>query len=160
MQISPRLRHRVAIVLLAPALGILSTAGIARADLLVNDLGDQTSPAVVAPQNQVHVAPAVAFCPHGPAAAEPDRAVDSRVLLVLLGVCVHPPISPPGNDPTGGSSGGGVISSSGGSKGGGGGTGTIASTSPEPGSLLIGLIGAGLAGLGGLARRRRLTLRA
>src|SRR6516162_3141010 len=113
MQMSPRWRHRVAIALFAPVLGILSTAGAARADLLVNDLNDQTIPAGVTPQNPGHVAPAATFCPHGPAAAEQARAVDPRVLLALLGVCLHPPINPPGNDPGQGSSGGGgVISSS------------------------------------------------
>jgi hypothetical protein len=156
MKISPNLRHHAMIALLVSAAGIVLTPGIASADLLVNDLSDRAMPQGVTPQTPGHVAPAVAFCPRGPAAVEQEGPGDAGMLLALLGVCVHPPINPPPANPPPGDPGGGVISSSSGG-GGGGGTGTIASVSPEPGSLLIGLIGAGLVGFGEIVRRKRLT---
>jgi uncharacterized membrane protein YgcG len=160
------LRQRPAIALLTLSLCVLALPGIARADLLVNDFNDATasSAAIACDPNQV--APAVAFCPRGPADEEPTPVLGSGGLLALFGICVHPPIDPPSTTSKSttaisGSSGGGSSKTGGGgghTTGGGGGTVTIASTSPEPASLLSGLLGAGLAAVAALARRKRLAL--
>jgi hypothetical protein len=165
---SPSVRHRLIFRLLALAIGTLTLPASARADLLVNDLGDRAAAPGLAPQAPGQVAPPVAICPFGPAVV-PAREARSANLLTLLGVCFLPPISEPTPPPGDG----GVISGTG---GGGGSTPVapitpvtpigpinpggpvIASVSPEPGSLLIGLIGAGAASLASLVRRRRLTL--
>jgi hypothetical protein len=158
----PGLPLRPAIALLTLTLSFLAAPGFARADLLVNDLSDRAAPGGVTILEPTRVAPAVAFGPYGPAAEEPAPSFDAGGLLALFGVCVHPPISDPGSGSHG--SGGGGSTHGGGGGGGGtvigsqGGGGSIASTSPEPGALLIGMIGASLAGLVVLARRRRLAL--
>jgi hypothetical protein len=173
-------RHRPALAVLALALGFFSPAA-ARADLLVNGLGDGPAPQGVAPQDTGHVAAAAGFGPHGPAATA-DRPDGAGGLLAFL-VCVHPPIekdpggsggSSGGTAFPGGGGGGTIIGSEGGSKGGGsggggggggggvtggsGGGGTIASVSPEPNSFVIGLLGVTVGGLTRLARRRRPAL--
>ncbi len=69
---------------------------------------------------------------------------------------IHPPVDPPPHS-TGGGSGGGSTGTGGGSGsniGGSGGGGHIASVSPEPTSLVIGFVGAGLACVAGAMRRR------
>jgi uncharacterized membrane protein YgcG len=158
MRLSLGFRYCTALTALTLAIAFLSLPAVARADLLVNDLSDRVAPLGVCPMDPEHITPTVAFCPHGPAPLDSANALESGGLLALLGICIHPPVNDPGQG------GGTVISGAGGGggtktgtgSGGGGGTVTAASVSPEPGSLAIGLIGASLAGLCGLVRRRRL----
>jgi hypothetical protein len=143
------LRVRPRISWLTLVLGMLATPAAARADLLVNELSDKSVPAGVVPQDPAHLSTASAFCPVGPAPREAAVELEPTVLLAMLTVCIHPPVDPPtgGNTAISGSSGGG-------------GTVHTASVSPEPNGLVIGLIGAGVAGLTAAVRRRRSPLAA
>jgi hypothetical protein len=141
------LRIRPRISWLTLVLGILATPAAARADLLVNELNDKPVATGVVAQNPSHLSTASAFCPVGPAPREAAVELEPTVLLAMLTVCIHPPVDPPSPPP--------VIS---GSSGGGGNTIHTASVSPEPNGLVIGLIGAGVAGLTVVVRRRRSTL--
>jgi hypothetical protein len=152
------LRRRQALAWLAPTIVLLSLPRDCRADLLVNDIGINNVSASAACRFPGQVAATVQFCAHGPAAETSAPAIDGAGLFALVGVCVHPPIDPP---PTSsGSSSGGTTHHSGGGGGtviggeGGGGGVTIASTSPEPTGLLIGGVGAGLAAVAQLLRKR------
>ncbi len=99
-------------------------------------------------------------------ASTPAFAPASLLTLSLSAVGVMPP--PPYNTtPAGGggtstpppnTGGGGSTTGGGGGGGGTGGGGTITSNAPEPGSVVIGLLGLGLAGLYRAARRNRLAL--
>jgi hypothetical protein len=154
---SPGSRNRPVIALFALAIGILGLHGTAHADLLINDWNDRDAPLAVVPHDSTRVMTPVAFCPCGPRTLAVADATDSSAWLALVGVCIHPPITDPGQGGTviSGSSGGGGGTSHPTSPGGGGDTGTVASTSPEPGSLFIGLIGVGVAGVTNLVRRKR-----
>jgi hypothetical protein len=153
------LRQRPAIASLMLSLGFAAFPGIARADLLVNDFSDTVTVNSATQHQASRLAPVVAFAPRGPAAEEPPADFASGGLLALLAVFVHPPIDPtPATSKSGGgtvisgSSGGGGTHTGGGS---GGDTGSIASTSPEPASLVTALVGVALAGAARLRRRRR-----
>jgi hypothetical protein len=150
-----RLRPRISWLTLA--LGVLATPAVARADLLVNELGDRAAVSGVVPQDPARLGPATAYSPLGPATRETAPELEPVGLLALVGVCIHPPVNDPGSAHT---SGGGVISGSSGGGGGNtsGGGGHITSTSPEPTGLLIGLIGAGVAGVTAVSRRRRVPV--
>jgi len=149
-----RLRPRISWLMLS--LGIFATPAVARADLLVNELSDKPAASGVVPQDPARLSPATAYCPVGPAVREAAPELEPAALLALVGVCIHPPVSDPGS----GGSGGTVISGSSGGGGNTGGGGHITSTSPEPTGLLIGLIGAGIAGLTAASRRRRMPVAA
>jgi hypothetical protein len=124
--------------------------------LLVNDIGINNVSESAACRFPGQVAAVAQFCAHGPAAEMSAPAIDGAGLFALFGVCVHPPIDPPPTS-SGSSSGGHTHSSGGGGTvigGEGGGGGTIASTNPEPTSLLIGGVGAGLAAVAQWLRKR------
>jgi hypothetical protein len=150
------LRLRPCISWLTLALAIVATPAIARADLLVNDLSDKPAASGVVPQDPARLSPATAYSPLGPSTREMADELEPAGMLALVGVCIHPPVNDPGSGSHPG--GGGVISgSSGGGTNPGGGV-HITSTSPEPTGLLIGLIGAGVAGLTAASRRRRVPV--
>ena len=150
------LRRRHALAWLAPTVVLLTSPALCRADLLVNDLAENHGPNWATGQPPGHVAPAVSYGAHGPAAEAPVLAMDAGGLLALFGVCVHPPIDPPHTKSSG--SGGGTHTGGGGTaiggEGGGGGIVSVASTSPEPTGLLIGTVGAGLAAAAELLRKK------
>jgi hypothetical protein len=151
------LRRRHAVAWLAPTLVLLSLPAMSRADLLINDFGDNNASRCAAGQVPGRVAPVVSYCAHGPAAEESAPAFGAGGLLALFGVCVHPPIEDPGSKSSG--SGGGTTHKGGGGtaiggEGGGGGTIASASSSPEPTGMVIGTVGAGLAALAELLRKR------
>jgi hypothetical protein len=141
------LRRRSALALLALASGILFAPALARADLLINNLNEANAVDTNA-RVPGHVAPASVLSPSGPATVR-SSMTGTLNLMALVAVCVHPPIDPPPPTvppttpppvtppPTTGT---GIIQSEGGA--------------PEPGSLVIALIGAGAAGVASFMRRR------
>jgi hypothetical protein len=152
-------RRRAGLAAVALAIGIVLVPGKARADFLINDLSDHTARAAITPFPG-SVAPAVSLRPCGPATIKSEAtSANALSLMVLLGICIHPPITDPTPNNNSSSNGHTAIGSEGGGGGNNpGGTVHIASASPEPGSLLIGLIGAGAAAFVAALRRRNVPV--
>ncbi len=172
-------RYRPPLATLLALLGLLAAPGGLRAELLVNAApGEAPSPGVRP------WAPAAATvgrsrreeADEGEDAPAPAGSVTRPLLALALALAIPPSMTasevvsasdtspkldkvptpsgnttPPGGTTPGGTSGGGITTS---------GSPTGPQTTPEPASLISGLVGIGVAGVVALARRRRAVRRA